>query len=100
ETLNAIAAQNGAVNGLIALMNANAPKEDGSSWTWRESLTWLQQLLIGQGYMAEGAPVGLFDMDTRLAIEAFQRDHGLDGGNPDYRFGILDETTLACIAQM
>ena len=102
-TLSGIAAQNAAGQMLIELMNASAPREDGLSWTWSESLTWVQQSLINQGFLmpAEDAagPSGLFDWDTRVAIETFQRSNGLDGGNPDYWFGILDEATLAAIAQ-
>ena len=61
-------------------------------------------MLINQGFLFlgpdEAGPSGLFDENTRLAIVAFQQTFELDGGAPDYRFGVLDEETLACIARM
>jgi general secretion pathway protein A len=51
-----------------------------------EEVTWLQSALIELGYLA-GKPTGIFDGNTRLAVQNFQRATGLE------RDGILGPQT-------
>ena len=47
----------------------------------------------------ELAPTGIYDLETKQAVEAFQRFFELDKDKIDYQYGVADTETLVKIVE-
>ena len=97
------------IDDMLEWLNTAAPKADGTKWTKDEAVLWLQQSLVLQEYLTlepnetdptlPGEPTGIYDLKTKLAVEALQRYFELDKDKTDYHYGVVDAETLAKIVE-